>query len=227
MDLPAHPESKVCGFTQSLKLRIGRKPNAQRAMRSSSAGFTLIETLVAITILTIAVAAPLTLAAQSLLAAFNARDQVTAFHLAQEAIETVRAQRDHNLLEIVKAGADMDWLGGLYVETLNLNGDVDTKKPFKVDAVATNTGNNFIICNGEEGTSCDYLRFNKTVGLYGHETGDASRFRRFVRITEVADTNKEEVTVRAEVQWRTGRLGGTRKVVVEENLYKWVAGVTN
>jgi len=192
-----------------------------------NSGFTLIETLVAVTVLTVAVAAPLSLAAQSLLAAFNARDQVTAFHLAQEAIETVRAQRDHNLLEIVKTGNNIDWLSGLSVETRDLNGDIETEKPFKVDAIATNTGNNFIDCSGTLGTSCEYLLFNKTVGLYGHETGDASRFRRFVRITEVAGTNKEEVIVRAEVQWRTGRLGGVRSVVIEENIFKWIAGVTN
>ena len=173
-------------------------------------------------------AAPLTLAAQSLLAAFNARDQVMAFHLAQEAIETVRAQRDHNLLDIIKTASNTDWLYGLDVEDRNIvTGEIDVQKPFMVDAVATNSGNNFIDCSGTDGNSCEYLLFNKTVGLYGHETGDTSRFKRFVRITEVAGTNKEEVTVRAEVQWRTGRLGGTRSVIIEENLFKWIAGITN
>ncbi len=189
-------------------------------------GFTLIETLVAITILTIAVAAPLTLAAQSLLAAFNARDQVTAFHLAQEAVETVRAQRDHNLLEIVKTGTNVDWLQGLDMEERNIvTGDIEAQMPFMIDSISVNA--NFIPCDGSEGTSCDYLLFNEGVGFYGHEEGGTSRFKRFVRITEVAGTNREEVTVRAEVQWRAGRIGTLRSVIVEENLFKWIAGVTN
>ncbi len=194
-------------------------------------GFTLIETLVAVTILTVAVAAPLSLAAQSLLSAFNARDQVTAFHLAQEAIETVRAQRDHNLLEIVKTGNNIDWLRGLEVEELNVvTGDVDVKKPFIVDSISTTA--NFQSCSGQDGRTCPVLKFNKDTGFYGHDFGGPnrgvdSRFRRFVRITEVANTNKEEVVVRAEVQWRTGSLGGTRKVVIEKTLFKWIAGVTN
>jgi len=188
-------------------------------------GFTLIETLVAITVLTIAIAAPLTLAAQSLLAAFNARDQVTAFHLAQEAIETVRAKRDHNLLEIVKNGANIDWLDGLMVETVNQDGEVEVKKPFMVDAIATHTGQNFIACNSSDGASCQKLLFNKNTGFYGHEFGNESRFRRFVRVTEVPNANKEEVVVRAEVQWRTGRFGGLRRVVIEDTLYQWISGV--
>lgn len=188
-------------------------------------GFTLIETLVAITILTIAVAAPLTLAAQSLMAAFNSRDQVTAFHLAQEAVETVRAQRDHNLLEVVH-GNNINWLTGLTVE---LTGDPN--KPFMVDSIST--GTNFALCSGAAGSTCENLQFDKSVtGFYGHIFGgnnfnNVSRFKRFVRITEVPNTAGEEVTVRAEVQWRSGSAGSIRKVIVEENLFKWIVGVTN
>jgi len=198
---------------------------------TSKKGFTLIETLVAITILTVAVAAPLSLAAQSLLAAFNARDQVTAFHLAQEAIETVRAQRDKNLLEIIKTGVNVAWLGGLEVEERNITtGDIEDEKPFMVDSISTSA--NFASCTGSVDEPCARLQFDEVSGFYGHifsgrSFTKESRFTRIVRITEVANTNKEEVIVRSEVQWRTGRLGGMRSVVVEENLFKWIAGVTN
>ncbi len=184
-------------------------------------GFTLIETLVAITVLTIAVAAPLTLAAQSLMAAYNARDQVVAFHLAQEAIETVRAQRDHNLLEIIKGNSNLDWLNGLYVKSQNET----SAEPFMVDSISSS--NNFIQCSTSEGSSCNNLLFNDTTGFYGHEVGNSSKFKRFVNITEVSGSNGAEVTVRAEVQWLAGRLGNTRRVVIEENLFKWTAGITN
>ncbi len=181
-------------------------------------GFTLIETLVAVTILTIAIAAPLTLASQSLMAAYNSRDQVTAFHLAQEAVETVRAQRDHNILNIIKTGSTSDWLNGLDVEMIG-----DAAKPFMVDSISTTQ--NFILCSGSDESSCNYLKFDNNTGFYGHDIGDESRFKRFVRIIEVPDTSGEEMTVRAEVQWKAALTGRTRSVLVEENIYKWIAGV--
>lgn len=184
-------------------------------------GFTLIETLVAITILTIAVAAPLTLAAQSLLAAFSARDQVTAFNLAQEALETVRAQRDHNILQTIQGVQGIDWLQDLPVQYTG-----DTPKPFIVDSLSITK--NFEQCSGQDGDSCDYLHFNPTTGFYGYTASDPlSRFKRFVTITEVPNTGTQEVRVRAEVNWRAGSVGMQRSVVVEENLYEWISGLDN
>ncbi len=198
-----------------------RKLKTKNYRLPTNQGFTLIETLVAITVLTVAVAAPLTLAAQSLMAAYNARDQVTAFHLAQEAIETVRAQRDHNLLESVNTvGSTVDWLDGMYVQLIG-----EQPEPFMIDSISSS--NNFILCSGSDSSTCNFLLFNNLMGFYGHEIGDVSKFKRFVNITEIPDTNGEEVTVRSEVQWRYGRLGNTRSVIIEENLFKWVSGVVN
>ncbi len=57
-------------------------------------GFTLIEAMIAITILTFAVAGPLSTASRALVATEVARDQLTASYLAQEGVEYVRAMRD-------------------------------------------------------------------------------------------------------------------------------------
>jgi len=62
------------------------------------AGFTLIETLVAITILTLAISGPLFTANRAIVAAENARDQLTALYLAQEGVEYVRMMRDNSYL---------------------------------------------------------------------------------------------------------------------------------
>ena len=61
-------------------------------------GFTLTETMIAITILTFAVAGPLFTASRSIIAADIARDQLTASYLAQEGIEYVRMMRDNAML---------------------------------------------------------------------------------------------------------------------------------
>jgi prepilin-type N-terminal cleavage/methylation domain-containing protein len=62
-------------------------------------GFTLVETLVAVLLLTVAIAGPLTIISKSLITALVAKDQVTAFFLAQDAVEYVRFVRDTNKLQ--------------------------------------------------------------------------------------------------------------------------------
>ncbi len=65
-------------------------------------GFTLVEAMVAVTILAFAVAGPLSAASRALVAAETARDQLTASYLAQEGIEYVRAMRDDAYLNAYK-----------------------------------------------------------------------------------------------------------------------------
>lgn len=61
-------------------------------------GFTIIETLVAVTILMISIVGPLTIAQKSLMASIYARDQVTASFLAQDIIEKIKNDKSNALL---------------------------------------------------------------------------------------------------------------------------------
>jgi type II secretory pathway pseudopilin PulG len=63
--------------------------------RLCSSGFTLVETLVAVTVLMIAVAGPLVVASKGLTSANFARDQMTAYFLAQETMEAIKNSRDN------------------------------------------------------------------------------------------------------------------------------------
>src|SRR3990167_9485995 len=76
-------------------------------------GFSLIETLVAVLLLATAITGPLTIASKSFLVATVAKDQVTAFYLAQDAVEYVRFARDSNKL------SGSDWLSGSVVDLDN------------------------------------------------------------------------------------------------------------
>jgi len=70
--------------------------------------FTLIEALVAISILMIAIASPMTLAQKGLSTAVLSKDQMIASFLAQDAIEAVRNIRD----QIAVSQTSGDWLTG-------------------------------------------------------------------------------------------------------------------
>ena len=74
-------------------------------MPRAVSGFTLIETLVAIAVLTLAVAGPLFTAERTIVAAQTAADQLTASYLAQEGVEYVRAMRDSAYLAAYQSDA--------------------------------------------------------------------------------------------------------------------------
>lgn len=75
----------------------------ERWEKTQSSGFTLIETLVAVSILTLSIAGPLYTANSAIVAAENARNQLTASYLAQEGIEYVHWMRDNEYLSAYQA----------------------------------------------------------------------------------------------------------------------------
>jgi len=90
--------------------RVSQKENSdfsfanERREQTRLCGFTLIETLIAVTILSLSVAGPLTTASRAIVASQTARDHLTASYLAQEGIEYVRAMRDEEFLEAYRGG---------------------------------------------------------------------------------------------------------------------------
>jgi Tfp pilus assembly protein PilV len=72
-------------------------------------GFTLVEALVAVTILTLAVVGPMFTANRAIVAAQISRDQLTASYLAQEGIEFIRAVRDDAYLNLYPGDTSSAW----------------------------------------------------------------------------------------------------------------------
>ncbi|MDO8522375.1 MAG: prepilin-type N-terminal cleavage/methylation domain-containing protein [bacterium] len=172
--------------------------------KSGKGGFTLVETLVAISLLTIAIVAPMTLTTQSLGSAYYARDQITAFHIAQEAIESVRHARDRNVLKNA-LGTTVNLLDGFPA----LNGD-----PFTVD---TTNGDAMELCSG----TCQALR-KSNEGLYGYNPAwNKTYFTRTVNATFVPESNNDEVNVSVTVSWQTGSFN-SRSFTISDNLFRWV-----
>lgn len=185
--------------------KISRLRTTYYALRTKH-GFTLIETMVAIALLTISIVAPMSLTTQSLASAYYARDQITAFHLAQEAIESVRHVRDGNVLK-----------NALGTPTALL-ADIPSGAPFTID---TTNDDSMVVCGG----TCQVLR-KSSGGLYGYDAAwTPTYFTRTVTATVVPDSNDNEINVTVTVEWKTGSFQ-TRSFTIAENLFSWVGNVT-
>jgi len=172
--------------------------------QKSQNGFTLVETLIAISVLLVALGGPMTIAQRGLSAAFVSRDQVTASFLAQEAIEYVRKVRDGNGI----AGSGTSWLSGLDPACVT--------SACRVDALA----NTVAACPAG---GCPALRYNTTNHTYNYSSvgpnNVLSPFIRSVRITRVPNADCPspalacEVTVTVTVSWQTRMNARTTTVV--------------
>ncbi|OGI25005.1 MAG: hypothetical protein A3E38_00025 [Candidatus Moranbacteria bacterium RIFCSPHIGHO2_12_FULL_54_9] len=183
-------------------------------------GFTLIETLVAVSLLSIAIVAPMTLTAKSLASAYYSRDQITAFYLAQEAIEALRSVRDGQVLQIAQSGsgADINLFGPIPI------GTTLSPKPFTIDARKADPSAAITTCPDFRVENCPALQTDGT--LYGYDPGwTTTNFKRTVtaRFTKNADgsDNEDEVRVTVTVTWQTGIIK-LRTFSISEDLYRWV-----
>jgi prepilin-type N-terminal cleavage/methylation domain-containing protein len=193
--------------------------NTKKTGARAPQGFTLIETLIAISLLLLAVIAPMSLTTQSLISAYYARDQMTASNLAQEAIEAVRSERDHKLLEIAINGS------------LPAGEDIFGKIPKDQDFTIDTTNNAMNTCPA---SGCPPLQTDGT--LYGYRpprgglsSGTDTVFTRTVRACFVQSSGScsgapatDEMRITVTVTWRTGSYP-KRTIVIYENLYRWVS----
>lgn len=164
----------------------------------NSAGFTLLETLVAIAIMAVSIAGPITVATQGLASAFFAKDQIVAFYLAQEAVEYVRSVRDENIL------AGNDWLNGL-------------EDCIGAACVVDMPAHTHSAC----GVSCDPLRLDTSSGLYNQQAlvGENTETV-FTRELELTQVNSDEVSITVTLTWMTG--SRVRTFEIRENILRWI-----
>ncbi|MDO8572202.1 MAG: type II secretion system protein [bacterium] len=178
----------------------------------SKKGFTLVETLVAISILLMAVVAPLTILAKNISAAFDAKNKVTALYLAEDAIDFVK----YKIATKFNAG-DPGWLDWPPANP-SCPGDGDGGGPYcRVDSFA----DEIISCAGSD---C-VLLFDSTTGVYGYVSGSASKFTRTVTVANASqDPNpntpsSDEVVITATVLWQDH--GVDKKTTISEHAFAW------
>ncbi len=205
-------------------------PTFPSSSLSRSRGFTLIETLVAITVLLLAIVGPLQIAAQALFSAFYSREQITAYYLAAESIEYIKNSRDVMFLndvfnEDASPAENSDWLLGLaecVVQADTVGCAVNSKEPF----MSGSSLNPSAIVACETGSGCPPLRFDSTSGIWDYDSSHApSKFRRTVVIIPQQNNGNlgEEALIEATVEWagNVGFGGVNKRVVVKGLMTNW------
>jgi prepilin-type N-terminal cleavage/methylation domain-containing protein len=167
-------------------------------------GFTLVETLVAISILLISIIGPMYSVFQAVQSTYIARDQLIATALAQEGIEYVQHHRDSNYLYNLQNPSNIvEWLSDLAPCRAGKTCMVDVTVPDTTPPVTC-------------GSTCTPLSLSPTTNIYAY-SGPASRFTRSVKIT---DLNANEAIVTSTVTWVNSHVPFT--VTVTEHLYNWL-----
>ncbi len=175
-------------------------------------GFTLVETLIAIAIISIAIVGPFHIVQGVLQSSYTARDQLVASALAQEGVEYMRSVRDGNFLYNLHNSGTRPWLYGVDGSTY---GGV-TGPDCYGSACVVDVGQQTITACG--GSSCTarplYLSGSN---LYTEVvTGTLTRFTRKIQLTSVSDT---ETLITVTVTWDNH---GSHSVIVTETLRKWL-----
>ncbi len=207
---------------------IARATNMQKS-RGFNKGFTIVETLVAISILAIALTGPLAIISQSLKSSYFARDQVTAHYLAQEAVEYVKNRRDMNGLQQLSSA---DWLSGISTSDAQADGaqtllnELNSNANIKAHLIRTNTGYVLKKCQSVGDMVCPPLQFDAENRVYGYgesvqSVPTDSIFTREITLSKVpGDTDaKREILVSVKVSWHTAAI--TNSVTIDERLYNW------
>ncbi len=169
--------------------------------KNKNKGFTLIEVIVAIFVITVGVLAAYNIIQQIMIYNHQAEDRLTAAYLAKEGIEIVRNIRDKNWLQ------GDGWDDGLIPST----------------GANCNTGNGcfceadysdltlFSYCGG---ASPNFLNI-ESGNFYGYNSGSQTKFTRKIEINSTGDLLQVVVVV----GWEG------KSVTAQENLYDWYPGL--
>jgi len=189
--------------------------NRNQQKLNSEKGFTVLETLVAIAVLILSLTAAFSVAQQGLSLSISSRDEVTAYFLAQEAVEVIRNVRDENSL------ASQYWLAGISAQ--------GTDPCYFGNYCAVDSPNqNYMVSCGLSPQNCPVLKQDKqtgssTFGMYGINPSATvgwtpTVFRRELLLKQIPGTS-DEIALTVTIYWTKG--DNTRSFVVHENLFNW------
>ncbi|MBX4200369.1 prepilin-type N-terminal cleavage/methylation domain-containing protein [Candidatus Parcubacteria bacterium] len=176
-------------------------------------GFTLVETLVAVTVLSLGVIGAFTAAQIGISSSILSKEQIIAVYLADEGIETIRNLRDQNGINGVA------WLTNI---ANNSSDPCYFGKTCRVDVV--NNALPLQCHDVGEATPCPVLQQDPVNGFYGYHNGwNDTLYTREISIDTVPSNNlgfvNREVAITVTVSWSKGLIN--RQFKIRENIFNW------
>lgn len=179
-------------------------------------GFTLIETIISITIFAIAIIGPMTLSANSIKASKDSRIHLEAIHLAEEGVEIIHNLRDNASAQDTSADRS-GWTAWMNTISTPCNtGCV-------VDATSHGPGDvwgNLVVTTG--GGTNDKIKYDDSTGLYSQGPGSGflpdSSFRRRITTTAV---NARQTRITSVVSYTSTYGGAMRYATATDDIYNW------
>lgn len=204
-----------------MKKYFKQKKNGHQVLGLSK-GFTLVETLVSISIFTMSILGLLSVLSSGVTSTSYAKNKIIAGYLAQEGIEYVRNMRDTFVIYDATS-AQNGWSGasGFITKLTNAScyasngcyfGDlssVDYSNPSQPMKNLSMTA-----CGG----SCPALTYSNTSGKYSYDvSGTATNFIRKIQVNTIS---ANEIKILSTVSWTQGL--STYSITFSENLYNWI-----
>lgn len=186
-------------------------------------GFTLLETIVALSVLLAALIGPVSLIVRGLTDFTASKNKLIAAHLAQEGIELIRLIRDNNIAcDQLNGGAIWPW-----------NQDPETKTPINPNSLYAPDVNSFVTIDCGSGAiatprlpiSTDQkLRYEPSTGIYSYDGRNETNFIRRVRIQIPQGDpdgipSDDQMDVIAHIEWQEG--GFIKQLTLQTRLYNW------
>lgn len=198
--------------TKSNKNGFTPTPNFKKKSNLVS-GFTLIETMVAVFILSISIVSLMNVVASSLFAARYARDEITANYLLQEVVDYIRNDRDSLMLSENTSEKLWESFWGKY----------------KICDISNSNGCYIDVLSSTEPQPCYssdcgdlYYDDNSSTSFYTHDENKPgvikSKFNREILI-ENNNSNNDEFDVTVTVSWKNGGLNKSR--TLKTSLLNW------
>lgn len=188
-------------------------------------GFTLIETLVSILIVSIAVMAATAALQSSLQTSSFVENQITARYLAADAMEYILALRDEGaamsqgwmgkLLPCVSTGASAGsgevWCSiDTYNNSMTSYTSASDMSPLYVCSVPNGTNGTISVFEQQNNTGCTATKFTRTVTIMP------------IQYLYPNDTNQfNEVIVTVKVSWANGPFSSSESYTLAEDIYNW------
>jgi prepilin-type N-terminal cleavage/methylation domain-containing protein len=162
-------------------------------------GFTLLETLVAISIFSLSILAVMSVLSRGISSTNYAKKRIISSYLAEEGVEYVRNIRD------TLVGSNADSSAGWTAFTTNASACISG---CYVQDFETLTA-----CSG----SCTPLLYDQATGIYGYTTGVDSGYTRTITVETIS---VDELKVTSSVSWMQG--SGSYNITFTGNLFNWI-----